>query len=62
MTDRQTDGQTDGQTHGKKTICLPTLSGGDIMTPFFCVGKWVVSMVIFGRHIIKIIDSVSSIL
>ena len=36
MTDRRTDGQTDGRTDGRtdargKTICLPTLSGGDIM-------------------------------
>ena len=30
MTDRRTDGQTDGQTDARgKTICLPTLSGGD---------------------------------
>ena len=28
QTDRQTDGQTDAR---GKTICLPTLSGGDIM-------------------------------
>ena len=33
MTDRRTDRQTDGQTDARgKTICLPTLSGGDIMT------------------------------
>ena len=36
MTDRRTDGQTDGRTDGRtdargKTICLPTLSGGDII-------------------------------
>ena len=36
MTDRRTDGRTDGQTDGRtdargKTICLPTLSGGDII-------------------------------
>ena len=36
MTDRQTDRQTDGRTDGRtdargKTICLPTLSGGDII-------------------------------
>ena len=32
MTDRQTDRQTDGRTDARgKTICLPTLSGGDIM-------------------------------
>ena len=31
MTDRQTDGQTDRQTDARgKTICLPTLKGGDI--------------------------------
>ena len=31
MTDRQTDRQTDGRTDARgKTICLPTLSGGDI--------------------------------
>ena len=35
MTDRETDGQKDGQTDGQtdtrgKTICLPTLKGGDI--------------------------------
>ena len=31
QTDRRTDGQTDGQTDARgKTICLPTLSGGDI--------------------------------
>ena len=31
VTDRQTDGQTDGQTDARgKTICLPTLKGGDI--------------------------------
>ena len=28
--DIQTDGQADGR-KGKKTICLPTLAGGDIM-------------------------------
>ena len=33
QTDRQTDGQTDGQIDARgKTICLPTLKGGDIMT------------------------------
>ena len=33
VTDRQTDGQTDGQTDARgKTICLPTLKGGDIIT------------------------------
>ena len=33
QTDRQTDGQTDGQTDARgKTICLPTLKGGDIIT------------------------------
>ena len=33
VTDRQTDRQTDGRTDARgKTICLPTLSGGDIMT------------------------------
>ena len=32
VTDRQTDGQTDGQTDRRgKTICLPTLKGGDII-------------------------------
>ena len=32
QTDRRTDGQTDGQTDARgKTICLPTLSGGDII-------------------------------
>ena len=36
VTDRQTDGQTDGQTDRQtdargKTICLPTLKGGDII-------------------------------
>ena len=31
QTDRQTDGQTDRQTDARgKTICLPTLKGGDI--------------------------------
>ena len=31
QTDRRTDGQTDGQTDARgKTICLPTLKGGDI--------------------------------
>ena len=31
MTDRRTDGRTDGQTDARgKTICLPTLKGGDI--------------------------------
>ena len=31
MTDRQTDGQTDRRTDRRgKTICLPTLKGGDI--------------------------------
>ena len=30
--DGQTDGQTDGRTDARgKTICLPTLSGGDII-------------------------------
>ena len=34
-TDRQTDGQTDGQTDARgKTICLPTLKGGDIINDF----------------------------
>ena len=33
QTDGRTDGQTDGQTDARgKTICLPTLSGGDITT------------------------------
>ena len=33
QTDRRTDRQTDGQTDGRgKTICLPTLKGGDIIT------------------------------
>ena len=33
QTDRQTDGQTDGQTDARgKTICLPTLKGGDIIS------------------------------
>ena len=32
QTDRQTDGQTDGQMDARgKTICLPTLKGGDII-------------------------------
>ena len=32
VTDRQTDRQTDGQTDARgKTICLPTLRGGDII-------------------------------
>ena len=32
MTDRQTDRRTDGRTDARgKTICLPTLSGGDII-------------------------------
>ena len=44
MTDRQTDRQTDGRTDARmdgrtdargKTICLPTLSGGDIITKIF---------------------------
>ena len=31
QTDRQTDGQTDRQTDARgKTLCLPTLKGGDI--------------------------------
>ena len=34
VTDRRTDGRTDrrtdGRTPGEKTICLPTLKGGDI--------------------------------
>ena len=47
VTDRQTDGQTDGQTDRRtdrqtdrrtdargKTICLPTLKGGDIIINF----------------------------
>ena len=38
MTDRQTDRQTDGRTDARgKTICLPTLSGGDIMTQLSCL-------------------------
>ena len=43
VTDRQTDGQTDRrtdrQTPGGKTICLPTLKGGDINKekPPFCL-------------------------
>ena len=40
MTDRQTDGQTDRQTDARgKTICLPTLKGGDITTLKACYGK-----------------------
>ena len=36
MTDRRTDGQTDGRTDARgKTICLPTLSGGDIKNESF---------------------------
>ena len=32
QTDGRMDGQTDGQTDARgKTICLPTLSGGDII-------------------------------
>ena len=32
VTDRQTDGRTDRQTDAReKTICLPTLKGGDII-------------------------------
>ena len=32
VTDRQKDRQTDGQTDARgKTICLPTLKGGDII-------------------------------
>ena len=32
VTERQTDGQTDRQTDAQgKTICLPTLRGGDII-------------------------------
>ena len=35
MTDGRTDGQTDGRTDAwGKTICLPTLSGGDINIDF----------------------------
>ena len=35
QTDRRTDRQTDGQTDARgKTICLPTLSGGDIIKTF----------------------------
>ena len=39
QTDRQTDRRTDGQTDGQgKTICLPTLSGGDIIyTDVICI-------------------------
>ena len=33
QTDRRTDGRTDGRTDARgKTICLPTLSGGDIIS------------------------------
>ena len=33
VTDRWTDGRTDRQTDARgKTICLPTLKGGDIIT------------------------------
>ena len=36
VTDRQTDGQTDGRTDDRgKTICLPTLKGGDIIKTYF---------------------------
>ena len=36
MTDSRTDGQTDDRrTPGGKTICLPTLKGGDIILFFF---------------------------
>ena len=32
VTDRQTDRRTDGQTDARgKTVCLPTLKGGDII-------------------------------
>ena len=35
VTDRQTDGRTDRQTDARgKTICLPTLKGGDIMSVY----------------------------
>ena len=53
MTDRRTDGRTDGQTDARgKTICLPTLSGGDIISSdsmenvhgFFPVCPWIFSM------------------
>ena len=38
QTDRQTDGQTDGQTDARgKTICLPTLKGGDINSHLLCL-------------------------
>ena len=30
----ETDNETDGQMHWKKTICLPTLMGGDIILLF----------------------------
>ena len=36
VTDRQKDRQTDGQTDARgKTICLPTLKGGDIIIHIF---------------------------
>ena len=46
MTDRQTDRQTDGQTNARgKTICLTTLSGGDIIV----AGKQRKVSALFGR-------------
>ena len=39
MTDRQTDRQTDRRTDARgKTICLPTLKGGDIINKTIDLG------------------------
>ena len=40
MTDSQTDGQTDAR---GKTICLPTLKGGDIKTTNNCVSDTIIT-------------------
>ena len=42
MTDRWKDGRTDARTDGRtdargKTICFPTLSGGDIKKEIVCL-------------------------
>ena len=55
QTDRQTDGRTDGRTDARgKTICLPTLSGGDIITKFsllaFCQKLFFVIRAVGGQR------------
>ena len=45
--DGQTDGRTDVQTTQEKTICLPTLKGGDIISRKLMLSKKCVQCVLF---------------